>query len=205
MGSDTQKNILDAGRREFLDKGFTGASLRSIAARARVTTGAIYGYYPGKNTLFRALVEPYASEFRENFVSAQNAFARLPAKEQVLRMHDFSNRALQALLDHVYANFDAFRLIVCSSAGTEYENYVESLADIETARTKDFAAVARRMGCAAVPLSDNLIHILCRAYFSAVFETVAHGMDKAEAENYIARITSFFGAGWDDLLGLKAL
>ena len=37
--------LLEAGKREFLEKGFQGASLRNIAASLGVTTGAIYGYY----------------------------------------------------------------------------------------------------------------------------------------------------------------
>lgn len=57
MDESTQKRILDAGKSEFLEKGFKSASLRSIAQKAGVTTGAIYGYYPDKEALFGALVE----------------------------------------------------------------------------------------------------------------------------------------------------
>ncbi|HML45885.1 MAG TPA: hypothetical protein PKE04_03950 [Clostridia bacterium] len=47
-----------------------------------------------------------------------------------------------------------------------------------------------------------MIHILANAYFSAIFETVAHGMGKAEADAYVAQITAFFTAGWMALFHL---
>ena len=48
--------ILSAAIQEFLEKGFTSASLRNIAKKAGVTTGALYGYYDSKEDLFEALV-----------------------------------------------------------------------------------------------------------------------------------------------------
>ena len=43
--SITLQKILEAAKREFLEKGFKSASLRSIVKTAGVTTGAFYGYY----------------------------------------------------------------------------------------------------------------------------------------------------------------
>ena len=56
----TREKILEAGKKEFLEKGFRDASLRTIVKEAGVTTGAFYGYYKSKEDLFDALVtEPY--------------------------------------------------------------------------------------------------------------------------------------------------
>ena len=54
---ETIKNINRAGLEEFLNKGFEGASLRNIVRNAGVTTGAFYGYYPGKEALFDMIVK----------------------------------------------------------------------------------------------------------------------------------------------------
>ena len=51
---NTLQNILDAGKKEFLEKGFRAASLRNIVREAGVTTGAFYGYFKSKEGLFRA-------------------------------------------------------------------------------------------------------------------------------------------------------
>ena len=46
--SETQRKILEIGKREFLEKGFKDASLRKIVAEAGFTKGAFYGYYANK-------------------------------------------------------------------------------------------------------------------------------------------------------------
>ena len=78
----THQQILDAGKKEFLLKGYLSASLRNIVKEAGVTTGAFYGYYKSKEDLFDALVaEPY-QVLMAKFTQAQNAFASLPPEEQ---------------------------------------------------------------------------------------------------------------------------
>lgn len=57
-GLTTREAILDAGKNEFLDKGFQSASLRRIVRQAGVTTGAFYSYLSRKADLFDALAEP---------------------------------------------------------------------------------------------------------------------------------------------------
>lgn len=54
------ERILACAKEEFLEKGFSEASLRSIAAKADTTTGSIYSRYGGKEELFGEIVEPAA-------------------------------------------------------------------------------------------------------------------------------------------------
>ena len=48
--TDTQKRILEVGKREFLEKGFKDASLRAIVKEAGFTKGAFYGSSGGLRT-----------------------------------------------------------------------------------------------------------------------------------------------------------
>ena len=50
---------MDTAIKHFLRDGFSGASLRSIVKDAGLTTGAFYKYYPTKEMLFDALIDPY--------------------------------------------------------------------------------------------------------------------------------------------------
>ena len=54
--AETQKKILEIGKKEFLEKGFKDASLNQIVAEAGFTKGAFYGYYPDKTALFERCV-----------------------------------------------------------------------------------------------------------------------------------------------------
>lgn len=48
--------ILAAALEEFAERGYAGASMAAVAARAGVTKGLIYHYFPGKAELFKAVV-----------------------------------------------------------------------------------------------------------------------------------------------------
>ena len=72
--TETQRKILEAGKREFLEKGFKDASLNRIVAEAGFTKGAFYGYYPDKTALFEDLVGETASELITRFKAAQDVY-----------------------------------------------------------------------------------------------------------------------------------
>jgi AcrR family transcriptional regulator len=198
---ETLGRILQASKEEFLKNGFRGASLRAIAKRAGVTTGAIFGYYADKKALFDALVAECADTFRNRFVSVQHDFDELPAERQMSDMHTYTSEALQGMLDYIYENFDIFKLILCFGAGTDYEDYADSLVKIEIESSARFMDRMRAAGYPVREISPNLNHILASAYFSAIFETTAHDMPKAEADAYVASLAEFFHAGWMKLIG----
>ncbi len=54
---DTRRAILDAARTAFADLGFTGASMRRIAAAAGVDPALVHHYFGTKEKLFLATVE----------------------------------------------------------------------------------------------------------------------------------------------------
>lgn len=64
----TQKNILEAARREFFDKGFKGARIESIAESAGVKKQLIYHYFKGKTELLEAVLA-YSTTSEPEWVS----------------------------------------------------------------------------------------------------------------------------------------
>ena len=54
--------ITAAAREEFLDKSYTGASLRKIAEKAGVTVGAIQTRCKTKDALFCSLLQPLLAD-----------------------------------------------------------------------------------------------------------------------------------------------
>lgn len=56
-GVDRRQQILEAALDIFADEGFEGATTKAIAARAGVTPGLIYFYFPSKEELFCAAFE----------------------------------------------------------------------------------------------------------------------------------------------------
>ena len=144
--STTLQNILAAGKEEFLEKGFKSASLRNIVKTAGVTTGAFYGYFSGKEALFAALVEEHATAIMNIFMSAQEDFEMLDEKDKANHMGVESRKSIDAILDYVYEHFDEFKLIICKSEGTCYENFVHNMVEIEVAETFEFIKILKKQG-----------------------------------------------------------
>lgn len=196
-------DLLEAGKKEFLSKGFQGASLRSIAASLGVTTGAIYRYYLDKEALFDALVEEPARILVERYRKIQQSFSSLPLERQLNELPEVSDDGQMWMIQHIYENFDAFKLIACSSFGTKYEHYIDTLIEIEVNASK---VLIERMTAANLkvhPIDDELIHIVSSALFNGMFEPVRHNMPIEKASIYMDSLREFYSAGWFKILGIS--
>ena len=201
--TETQRKILEIGKKEFLAKGFKDASLRGIVKEAGFTQGAFYGYYPDKAALFDALVSEAADGLVEQLKAAQEAHFDLIPAERTIDSRRLSTEYLRYFLGYIYDHFDAFKLLLCCSAGTRYENYIHDLVELEVSQTEHYYAELEQRGKIEGHISHELHHLITSAYFTAVFETVVHDMNRERAMSYIEELATFFNCGWDGLLRLK--
>lgn len=197
----TIERIHTAAKKEFLKKGYKSAALRKIAEAAKVTTGALYGYYPDKISIFNSLVEQEAKTLTEWFRSTMKSFNTMPADVKVNQMHEYSEEKLLDMMDYIYDHYEAFKLIICCSEGTEYDRFIDVLADIEVEYSLEYFEYLYQEGIMKKRVEKGYMHILENAYFSAIFETVVHDMSREDAKRYILDLTRFFGAGWDSIMG----
>ena len=58
-GEATRQNILDAAQAIILQRGFAGASIDRIIARAKITKGAFFHHFPNKAALAEALISRF--------------------------------------------------------------------------------------------------------------------------------------------------
>lgn len=194
--------LLDAGKKVFLEVGFRDASLRKIAAMLGVTTGAIYRYYTDKEALFDAIVSEPARELVDQYRKAQQEYARLPLEEQLKGLSGVSQEN-SWIMDFIYDHFDVFKLIVCHSAGTRYEHYIDILVDIEANSAIQLTEKMQEAGYDLPLLDDELAHMISSGLFNCVFETVRHDMSKEKALAYTGCYQMFYTAGWMKILGLN--
>lgn len=189
-------------KKNFWLTAFRGASLRDIAASLGVTTGAIYRYYTDKAELFSALVEKPARELEERYRAAQKEFADQPLQDQLTELPEVSDEN-SWIMEFIYDNFDAFKLIVCCSAGTGYEHYLDTLVEIEANSGRALLERMEEAGQQIHQIDDALIHIVSSALFNGIFETVRHDMPRDKAFVYLNDLKEFYSAGWFKLLGMS--
>ncbi|HVE99187.1 MAG TPA: helix-turn-helix domain-containing protein [Mycobacteriales bacterium] len=83
QGELTRAALLTAATEIFTEKGYAETSTEEIVQRARVTRGALYHHFAGKDALFLAVVERLQDGIRERVVaaaaSAADPLARLTA------------------------------------------------------------------------------------------------------------------------------
>jgi len=196
--------ILGCAEQEFLEKGFEGASMRTIAENAGYTTGMLYGRFADKGELFRAIVKEAADRLYTYYACAQEEFAHISPEKQYTEMHGYVDARVDEMLDIVYGSFDAFKLIICRSKGSEYENYVDRLIAIETDNTVRFIDALNAAGIRVNEVRADLSHMLATAMFNGMFEAVEHDFTKEDARQYVRQLRAFFKAGWDKILGLPS-
>ena len=200
---NTRKKILKYGKKEFLEKGYQAASLRNIAKMSGVTTGAFYVYFPDKNALFEALVEPVTSDFYKMFEQAQDEHAALADSGVYDRSVEFSTEKLRFFVEYIYAHFDEFKLLLTGSEGTSLNGFIHSLIELEVGRNTRYLEKLHSLGLIQRQVSPAFLHLLTSAYFNAIFEIVIHDMKKEEAVKYLDDLSTFFNAGWERLFGVK--
>ena len=194
------EKIIECAKKEFLEKGFLNASLRTIAAAADTSTGSIYTRFGDKEGLFDAIVSPAIDGLKSMFLSIQDDFHSFPADVQKESMGKYTKSRIQDMIDFIYDNYDEFRLLLDASYGTEYQSFLDELVDIEVDYTYRYMKVTGCRSTESGKVSETFIHIIVTAYFNGFFEIIRHQMPKKEAERYVAMLSDYHMAGFSTVL-----
>ena len=101
------EKLLEQAMKEFLEKGYTGASLRTIAENADTTPRSVYTRYGDKEGLFSALVFECAEKLKAMFSSYMDEYDTKPVDEQKNLFHDDSfdteyKDYISLIIDYIY-------------------------------------------------------------------------------------------------------
>lgn len=112
--------LLSAAEEEFFEKGFEGASIRSLVKRADTTTGNFYNYFSGKEEIFHILVSDVQKQFHYFF----SHHDELGAPNELWDIQDVSvwKTVLFAFFQKIIPRLDRrFILLMDCSKGSSYE------------------------------------------------------------------------------------
>ncbi len=183
----TRQLIIDAGKKEFLSKGFQGASLRNIAKNAHVTTGALYAYFDGKEDLFSTIVSPCSAAVKCRFSLSTDSFFELPKDDES------SFDCIDWMVDYIYDHYESFKILICCSDGTKFDSFINEMVEIEVESTlahiKD-----------SCDIDTHLCHMIVSGMFGGIFELIEHDMPRELAKPYVKKLREFNHAGWMELL-----
>ncbi len=192
-------SIIGAATAEFLEYGFNDASMRRIAAAAGMSASGLYKHFASKEDMFSALVDPAYQGLLALFRQEAGD------QEQIIETGDVSiwetGQDAKLAVDYIYDHLDAFRLIICKSQGTKYENFLHDLAVLEEKMTLSFMEMLKKQGVILNEFSEKELHLLATANVNAVFQTVEHDFTRDEAMHYADTLDRFFSKGWKEFFG----
>ena len=123
---EIRKRLLEAARAEFLEHGFREANMRAIARRAGQNPGNIYHYYPGKDALFRAVLEKVLRSVESGILFMREW---KPTPDQPVYTLNEERQVLHAVIDFVDDNREDVNMLVFKSHGSGLEGLQERLLD----------------------------------------------------------------------------
>lgn len=190
------ERILECAKKEFLEKGYTDASLRNIASEADTSTNSIYVRFQDKEGLFGAIVEPVSEEFMSRFLNVQETFHAFDSETQRREVGQYSAGEMLKMVDYIYDHFEEFRLLLDASYGTRFQNFVDRLVSVEEEYTwKWMEATDSRMEPEG-EMTREFYHMMVTSYFEGIFEVVRHGMSREDAKKYISMLGRYHHAGF---------
>jgi len=82
-GERRVRELLEASAAEFAEVGYDAATMKAIAKRAGASIGAVYQYFPNKESVVSALRTQYVNEMEDQWTKLEEATAGLSIKERV--------------------------------------------------------------------------------------------------------------------------
>ena len=194
-------SIIEAATKEFMEYGFTDASMRRIASSAGMSVSGLYKHFPSKEEMFAELVEPTLQGFRDLYDQlADQEFAALDQDHQDALWEDSSTTA--QMLKYIYSHLREFKLIILRSSGTRYENFVHECAEKEEKKTYEYIRLAEEKGFKVNRIDPEEFHLLVTTNLNAIIAAVEHDFTKEQAMHYAKTVEIFFASGWKSIMGI---
>lgn len=189
----TRELVLKSARKQFLEKGFQGASIRKIASDAGVTYGALYGYFGSKEELFYALTDPLIGRIMKKLDDIEAAMLALPAEKRLLGMSDVFTVRLPELVELIFEDREIVNLVIGGAKGTKYENFMSELVKRDA---RAISAAAENSATPGVQLFDGqTLEILMEGYMAALFHLIVSGRDQQTVCQSMEIFARIYAAG----------
>ncbi len=199
--TESHLKIMEAAKAEFLEFGFVDASMRRIAGNAGITAPALYKHFPCKEDMFAALVDPAIEGYMELYREVESDYDK---ELQSMDRNDLWNGQKETLrgMIYIYDHFDEFKLVICKSQGTKYENFTHKMANLEEEVTERYMKDLAKTGIKVKKVNKKELHLLITANVEAMFQSVIHDFSRKEALHFAETLEMFYLPAWKVLFGI---
>ncbi|MCR5516635.1 MAG: TetR/AcrR family transcriptional regulator [Lachnospira sp.] len=189
--------VVAKAKLEFLENGFEHTSMRNIASDVGISVAGLYKLFTNKEALFDEVVQPAMDEFNNYYESVKRDSIKRIDEDNLEAIYD--TNSIENVLNMLYADFDAFKLIICCSTGTKYENFLDDIVVRELKDVNSFIQIAKEKKVPINTVKPEYMQILMRAYYGALFEVVRRDFTRSQAEQFLQTLIDFFEPGWREI------
>lgn len=197
---ETRQRLLDCAKKEFMEKGYTSASLRCICRNAGVTTGALYFFFKDKADLFAALVEEPVNKLYEimmNHYQEERGLDISKLKDPLQRTEDLET-ALQ-IVHYMFRYHDEFQLVLMKSQGSGYEDCIDKFVDITERHYRQITdQICQVWNCSR--LDDYTIHWIAHMHIDTFVHMISHESSEEEACRHMKQTVYYLLSGFFGML-----
>ena len=183
-----------------MEKGFQGASLRSICQKAGVTTGALYFFFQDKDDLFCEVVGDFMDRLnviiREHFSFEVQEMKSGRATEHDERS-DFESMA--QIVHELYTYRDEVLLVLMKSQGSSMEHMPDRLVD-QMDEHNAFICEAMCQAYGVPMVEKNVVHWMSHSQIDMFIFMVTHIDNEEEALQFAEKGGKYLLAGWYGLV-----
>ncbi|MBR1477090.1 MAG: TetR/AcrR family transcriptional regulator [Lachnospiraceae bacterium] len=199
--TESHLRIVEAAKKEFLEYGFTEASLRRIAAKAGIQVSGLYKHFESKEAMFESLVGPAVNGFYKLYSRIEGEY--FGEIDKIDEGYDWEGqRETIRMMEYMYDHLDEFILIITKSQGTKYEDFTHDVAELEEEVTIRYMEELKKAGFPVKDFDRNEFHLLVTAYISAAFQPIHHGFSREEAMHYAWTLEEFYKPAWKAWFGI---
>ncbi|VWD06984.1 MULTISPECIES: TetR/AcrR family transcriptional regulator [Burkholderia] len=168
--------IVDAAIEEFLASGYDATSMDRIAARADVSKRTVYNHFPGKETLFAAILQQLWDATRTG--GSPTYRADVPLREQLLALLD---RKMRLLSDEAFLALARVAIGAAIHSPERARDMVERLGEREEDMTVwvRTAAAAGRLAVTDPVFAAHQLHGVVKVF--AFWPQITMGQPPLEA------------------------
>ncbi|MFX1597141.1 MAG: TetR/AcrR family transcriptional regulator, partial [Promethearchaeota archaeon] len=165
-----KKRIENAAREDFLEYGFTKASIRKIAKKAKTSTSNIYNYFKSKDNLFDSLVEPVYDKIKKLLVNLIETERNLGETEF---FKQFSELIAHPVGEIIKENGKELIILMDKSEGTRYENFKEELIKTIESHFVD-SNIHKKESTDKNLINSFVMHIIATNFLEGLLELAKH-------------------------------
>ncbi len=184
--SATKARLIEAAKKEFLDKGYEKASLRKICSDAEVTTGAMYFFFKNKQDLFTSVVAEKAEHLLK-LVKRQT--------DSEINGVGNSEEYQRELNEYLCSNKDEVRILLDKSPGTAYENFREEFG---FAVAQGFFALYDKFG--GTEEYRDIMQLIVRMRVQGYIEMLKGNYDMDKMMRFSALMEAYGDSGFQGMM-----